>query len=78
MKQVRNKDGKILKVGDFVGFKCDIEQYGEIVGIKRQSGMFRPTMVVLSNPSGFDGDYIGGETKTTESVDDVWKDEWYQ
>jgi hypothetical protein len=35
-------------------------------------------MVVLSNPNGFDGEYIGGNKRTTESVDDVWKDEWYQ
>ena len=77
MKQVRTKDGNVLKVGDFVGFKCDIEQYGEIVDIKRPSGMFRPPMVVLSNPNGFDGEYIGGDTETTESVEDVGKDEWY-
>ena len=76
MKQVRNRDGHILKVGDIVGFKCDIEQYGEIVDIKRPSEFFKPTVVDLSNPSGFDGEYIGGETKTTESIDDVWKDEW--
>tara|TARA_R110000824_G_scaffold389418_2_gene585480 strand:+ start:448 stop:684 length:237 start_codon:yes stop_codon:yes gene_type:complete len=72
-----NKNGKSLKIGDLVGFKCDVEQYGKIVGINKPSGMFSPPMVVLSNPNGFDGEYINGNTETTESIDDVWKDEWY-
>ena len=76
MKQVRNKDGHILKVGDIVGFKCDVEQYGKVVDIIRPRELYKSSKVVLSNPNGFDGEYIGGDKQTTESIDDVWKDEW--
>jgi len=63
-------DGKQVKVGDVVGFKCDIEQYGKIVEIK--SG--RRPVLVLENEDGFDGEYIGGETKTEMDADDCWLD----
>lgn len=78
MKQVRNKDGHILKVGDIVGFKCDVEQYGKVIDIIRPRELYKSSKVVLSNPNGFFGEYIGGDKETTESIDDVWKDEWYR
>ena len=47
-------DGQVVNVGDAVGFKCDIEQWGYITKI---SG----SMLTLKAPSnsGFEGDYIG-------------------
>lgn len=63
--------GKKVKVGDWVGFKCDIEQYGEIVKIERH-GSF--ALLTLKNENGFDGEYIGGQTIATELARDCWKD----
>jgi hypothetical protein len=64
-------DGKTVKVGDWVGFKSDIEQSGQIVEIKKS---YMGYSLVLENKSGFSGDYIGGDTITTESASDCWVD----
>lgn len=64
-------DGQVVKVGDYVGFKSDIEQYGKIVEIKQS---YMGASLVLENTSGFSGDYIGGDTITTELARDCWID----
>jgi hypothetical protein len=65
-------EGKEVKVGDWVGFKCDIEQYGQIIEIK-DGGFLSPAVVlVLQNENGFDGGYIGGQTITEETADRCW------
>jgi hypothetical protein len=64
-------DGKTVKVGDWVGFKSDIEQSGQIVEIKKS---YMGYSLVLENKSGFSGDYIGGDTITTEGASDCWVD----
>lgn len=56
-----------VKVGDVVGFKCDIEQYGKVVKIEG-------TRLTLENEYGFDGEYIGGQTVTVEDARDCWVD----
>lgn len=56
-----------VKVGDHVGFKCDIEQGGKITAIDGDH-------LTLSNPNGFSGDYIGGQTTTVETTDRCWID----
>ena len=58
-----------IEVGDWVGFKCDIEQYGNIKSIQRG----RNTLI-LTNEDGFDGDYIGGDTETLVSFEDIWEE----
>jgi hypothetical protein len=58
-------DGKAVKVGDWVGFKCDIEQYGKIVRISGD-------LLTLHNADGFDGAYIGGDTHTVEQASRCW------
>jgi hypothetical protein len=64
-------EGKTVKVGDVVGFKCDIEQSGKIIKItKCRYGC----ELVLQNDNGFIGGYIGGDTVTTESADRCWVD----
>ena len=63
-------EGKVVKVGDWVGFKCDIEQGGQIVDIKNAG--FGRTVLVLENKNGFIGEYIGGETRTEEDADRCW------
>jgi hypothetical protein len=59
-------DGQRVQVGDWVCFKCDIEQSGQIQSI--QSG----GELVLTNPGGFRGDYIGGRTVTTVLASECW------
>jgi hypothetical protein len=62
-------DGKTVNIGDWVGFKSDIEQSGQIVEIKKS---YMGHSLVLENKHGFHGDYIGGETITTELASDCW------
>jgi hypothetical protein len=62
-------EGQEVKIGDWVCFKCDIEQSGRIVDIKKT---YMGTSLTLENPSGFHGDYIGGQTVTTEVASDCW------
>ena len=64
-------EGQTVKIGDWVGFKSDIEQSGKIVAIKQT---YAGTSLTLENTSGFSGDYIGGETITTELARDFWID----
>ena len=60
-------DGQVVKVGDFVSFKSDIEQGGKIIEIKGGGAV-----LVLSNPNGFSGEYIRGETVHTVRASDCW------
>jgi len=62
-------EGQEVTVGDVVGFKSDIEQSGKIIAIKQT---YAGTSLTLENTSGFSGDYIGGETITTELARDCW------
>jgi hypothetical protein len=64
-------DGQEVTVGDVVCFKSDIEQSGVIVEIKQS---YMGHSLVLENKYGFHGDYIGGETITTELARDCWID----
>lgn len=69
----KDMTGNDIKVGDVVGFKSDIEQIGRVIKIERSrfGGMYTLT---LENPGGFIGEYIGGQTVTTESADRCWND----
>ena len=60
-------DGRVVKIGDFVGFKSDYEQYGKIVKIQGSN-------LVLKASSTFSGDYIGGQEFTTVYAPDCWID----
>ena len=60
-------DGKVVQIGDFVGFKSDIEQYGKIVEINGSN-------LLLKASSTFSGDYIGGEEFTTVHAASCWID----
>ena len=62
-------EGKTVKVGDWVGFKADVEQCGQIIEIKSS---YMGQALVLENKAGFHGDYIGGSTITTELARDCW------
>ena len=64
-------DGVTVRIGDWVGFKSDTEQSGRIVAIKQT---YAGTSLTLENGCGFSGDYIGGDTITTELARDCWID----
>ena len=64
-------EGGEVGVGDAVGFKCDIEQVGGIVAIKR--GPYDRVTLIVENSDGFDGEYIGGETRTEIDAREAWK-----
>lgn len=61
-------DGQRVQVGDWVSFKSDIEQSGRIEAILSEGRL------VLSNPRGFQGDYIGGLERTIQNARDCWLD----
>jgi len=62
-------EGQAVKLGDWVCFKSDIEQSGKIVDIKSS---YMGVSLILENLSGFSGDYIGGDTITTQLARDCW------
>ncbi len=63
-------DGQGVGIGDWVCFKSDVEQCGQIVKIK--TNFFGAKELVLENLRGFRGDYIGGQTQTVERAVDCW------
>lgn len=67
-------DGKVqtFKVGQTVGFKSDIEQYGKITKIEPRSHW--QAKLHLENKNGFDGGYIGGDTETWALTNECWID----
>jgi len=62
-------EGRTVKIGDWVGFKSDIEQGGQIIAITRDTTGYT---LHLENKNGFDGDYIGGDTITHQDARDCW------
>jgi len=59
-------EGKQVTIGDWVGFKCDIEQYGRIIEIRGA------VLILSSEGEGFSGDYIGGQLTAEVDIDDCW------
>jgi hypothetical protein len=62
-------DGQTVRIGDSVCFKSDVEQSGKIVDIKKT---YSGVSLTLESQYGFHGDYIGGDTITTELARDCW------
>lgn len=62
-------EGQTVGIGDVVCFKCDIEQSGTVVDIKKT---YMGTSLVLQSDYGFEGGYIGGDTVHTELASDCW------
>ena len=65
-------EGQSIRVGDCVSFKSDIEQYGQVVEIRR--GILGGVDLVLENTNGLQGEYIGGQTQTVQRAVDCWLD----
>ena len=58
--------GQVVKVGQYVCFKSDVEQVGQITKINGNM------LTLFSDDEGFSGDYIGGSNYTTELASDCW------
>lgn len=63
-------DGQTVKIGDWVCFKSDVEQCGQVVKIRQDS--FGKLELVLEREDGFSGDYIGGQDRTVQRASDCW------
>jgi hypothetical protein len=63
---VAKVDGQVVKVGDYVSFKSDVEQGGQIYRIEGNR------LFLKAGPNGFDGDYIGGAETTVQLAQDCW------
>ena len=59
-------DGQTVQIGDYVSFKSDVEQSGEIYLIKGDR------LYLRAGPNGFEGDYIGGSETTVQMAGDCW------
>jgi hypothetical protein len=59
--------GKIVKIGDYVNFKNDVEQYGRIILIVNNT-------LTLSGDDEFEGENIGGDKETTVDASECWLD----
>jgi len=59
-----------VNIGDWVGFKSDIEQCGKVKQIQSRGAL------IVENKNGFDGDYIGGDTEAVVGFDEVWKEHY--
>ena len=63
------------KVGDYIGFKSDVEQYAKVIKIVylwTVSGNKTKAYVVEAPEGGFQGDYIYGQTEHIVSAKDAW------
>jgi hypothetical protein len=58
------------KVGDYVEFKCDVEQGGYVTAVRRSH--LGDRVYTVEDEYGFDGDYIGGQTSTEVWAEDVY------
>jgi hypothetical protein len=65
------QDGAIVKLGDYVSFKSDYEQCGQIVKIANGDVGVVLTLESVS-ANGFSGDYIKGQMLTRERAKDCW------
>jgi len=63
--------GQVVKVGDYVCFKCDIEQGAEITKIITDS-RGRAKLYFKAPPDGFSGEYIGDSDTHSELATDCW------
>lgn len=70
------QSGHIVKVGDTVSFKSDVEQSGEIVKITRDEYNPQSISLLLKPPvyGQFHGDYIGGNDFTVQDAMQCWKE----
>jgi hypothetical protein len=61
----KDSGGKVIKIGDTVGFKSDFEQSGEVIKINGDK-------VMLYNENGFGGEYLRYATTTWEEASRCW------
>jgi len=59
-----------VRRGDWVGFKSDVEQHGQIADIRSDSE--GRELLVLTHPDRFSGGYIGGDRRHEILSSDCW------
>lgn len=64
-----------FQVGQIVGFKCDVEQYGKITKIERTRFGGVKLTLTASSDEGFTGDYIGGRMTYVCDASEVWTED---
>jgi hypothetical protein len=68
-------EGTTVEIGDYVGFKSDIEQSGRIYGFKKGPyGGGKILQLEADSDNGFNGEYIGGDQTTEQFAMDCWVD----
>lgn len=67
--RIRVRNGYI-NIGDYVSFKSDIEQSGKVIAASPDG-----EILTIENVNEFDGDYIGGQTRTKQYAGDCWIDQ---
>ena len=65
-------EANAVKVGDSIGFKCDVEQYAEVVQINTTT--YGLTFTVKAPPDGFSGSYVARSDFVDVRADDAWID----
>ncbi len=65
----RHDESIEINVGDWVGFKSDYEQSGQVVSIE---GSGRSARVRLHDDNGFGGEYLRYATDTTVLGEDIF------
>ena len=66
-------EAKKVKVGDWVCFKCDVEQQAEIVGISSTTNWEYVRTLTLKAPAdGFDGGYLEGHDTFDILANEAW------
>ena len=65
--------GTVVKIGDVVSFKSDIEQCGKITKIAKNAWGGSAILTLQSTrDEGFAGDYISGAEFTQQAAEDCW------
>lgn len=67
----------IAKVGQHVGFKSDVEQYAEVIEVRRVrgwDGRINVSYIVKAPADGFSGHYIGRSDTAEIYHDDCFED----
>lgn len=69
--KAKDRNGKEIKKGDTVFFKCDVEQYATVKEIIKKRDWCGDIKfeIVLKASDRFSGGYIGGQKETVQQPD---------
>jgi len=67
-RKIKLREGEEIQIGDYVGFKSDVEQYAKVVAYDGYS------LKLEAPEDGFSGSYINGQDYTWQDKDSCWVD----